>query len=111
MFTHGMAGARTLVVPVFLLCHLVITDLDGAPRPLAFPTTFGDGVFFLFVVVFALSNGWLRTCLFMSAPVGRAHKCVIGDLMVVSLACGLTLGSVLSFGIRAAACRCNPFLF
>jgi equilibrative nucleoside transporter 1/2/3 len=107
----GVAGARVLFVPLFLLCHLLLTNQDGTLRPLAFPVVFGDGGFFLLVVLFAASNGWLSTCLFMSAPAGRAHKRTIGDLMVVSLACGLTLGSLLSFGIRALTCRCNPFLF
>ena len=92
---------------------MVLLDAQGQARALALPTLFGDTAYFLLVLAFALSNGWLGTMLLMCAcvqPGVRQARRVVGDVMVVSLACGLTLGSFVSFGIRAAMCGCNPFV-
>ena len=61
--------------------------------------------------------GWFSTLNFIDSPSLLSAKfgtnlAAFGrgsDLMMISLALGLTVGSIVAFGVVGIACRCNPF--
>ncbi|RDB20451.1 Equilibrative nucleoside transporter 1 [Hypsizygus marmoreus] len=108
--------ARTLFVPIFLMCNVQrpISDI-----PLTPPIISSDLLFMLILFAFGLSNGYLSSLCMMSAgslqhnPRLRGRKEDVDVAATVAsffLVGGLALGSVGSFAVRAAICGCNPFL-
>jgi hypothetical protein len=118
--------ARVGFIPLFLLCTLA-SKTSGGKGPS--PETLYDGGdtggvmpslgFFhedywpvLFMAIMAISNGWVASLEMMAGPclVPDGQQSRAGTIMAFFLVLGLVLGSVLSFGVRALACNCNPFL-
>lgn len=110
-----MALARTLFVPLFLLCNI--------QRPSSLTLTGGpvinsDIIFFLILLLFGITNGYVSSLVMMAAPSCEynprmearpedvdaaatiAQFCLVG---------GLAIGSFMSFGVRGTICACNPF--
>jgi equilibrative nucleoside transporter 1/2/3 len=118
--------ARVGFIPLFLLCTLASKSSGGkGPSPEVFyGGTAPDGAtatlgFFnedywpvLFMAVMSISNGWVASLEMMAGPslVPDGQQSRAGTIMAFFLVLGLVLGSVLSFGVRALACNCNPFL-
>ncbi|XP_037694609.1 equilibrative nucleoside transporter 2 isoform X3 [Choloepus didactylus] len=87
---------RFLFVPLFMLCHV--------PRrsrlPILFPQ---DAYFIVFMLLFAVSNGYLVSLTMCLAPrqVLPHEREVAGALMTFFLALGLSCGASLSFLFKA----------
>lgn len=82
--------ARVVFAPIFIA--LGAHDL---PRSAAS----SDALPIFAMLIFAVSNGWLTTAIFVRAPesVSPADRPATGALMVLFLNVGLTLGSIASF--------------
>ncbi|KAJ6627477.1 nucleoside transporter-domain-containing protein [Mycena sp. CBHHK59/15] len=107
--------ARTLFVPLFLMCNLQRPSATGIPSS---PLINSDFVFMLILFFFGMSNGYLSSLCMMSAPSLEHNPRLEGRRKDVDVAAtvasfclvgGLVLGSVCSFAVRAAVCDCNPF--
>ena len=66
----------------------------------------------LFMALMSISNGWVASMEMMAGPslVPDGLQSQAGTIMAFFLVLGLVLGSIVSFGVRAFACDCNPFL-
>ena len=97
------AWVRWIFFPLFMLCNVDKTQLPIVFTSDAFPI--------IFMVIFALSNGYLSSVMMMTAPtlVPPKFQELAGTYMVFMLLCGLGLGSLASFGVHAIVCQCNPF--
>ncbi|KAI0080672.1 hypothetical protein K474DRAFT_1589283 [Panus rudis PR-1116 ss-1] len=108
--------ARTLFIPLFLMCNL--------QRPTDLPSTVSnafissDILFMLILLLFGLSNGYVSSLCMMSAPSVEHNPRLKGRVEDVDVAAtvanffligGLATGSFMSFGVRAVVCNCNPF--
>ncbi|KZV77161.1 hypothetical protein PENSPDRAFT_645434 [Peniophora sp. CONT] len=102
--------ARTLFIPLFLLCN-INTDTT--------PFINSDALFFLILLLFGVSNGYVGSMCMMSAPSLEHNKRlkerredvdVAATVISFCLVGGLVIGSFASFGVRALMCRCNPFM-
>jgi hypothetical protein len=85
--------ARTVFIPLFLLCNLSNSQL---------PVVFKSDVFpILFMLFFALSNGYVSsTCMQMGpAMVPSSEAPLTGTIMIFCLTAGLMGGAVLSFPV------------
>lgn len=121
---------RTLFIPLFLLCNVKRNGIEPAPFP-GIPSdpstsladgsflTAGDLAFFLLLVFFGLSNGYVSSMTMIAAPnVERNPRLkgkredvdVAATLATFCLVGGLALGSAVSFAVRARVCACNPFI-
>lgn len=137
---------RTLFVPLFLLCNLQPPTATPAPFPapgvppttdlpslllrqvadLSFsapsPVINSDFLFFVIVLVFGCSNGYVSSMCMMAAPneehnhrlrkrgpSGRSDVDVAATTANFCLIGGLVVGSASSFAVRAQVCNCNPF--
>jgi len=107
--------ARTLFVPVFLLCNLQRPSTTGIPTS---PIINSDFVFMFILFIFGMSNGYLSSLCMMAAPSLEHNPRLEGRRKDVDVAAtvasfclvgGLAMGSVCSFAVRAAVCECNPF--
>ncbi|KAI8905884.1 nucleoside transporter-domain-containing protein [Gorgonomyces haynaldii] len=86
---------RLLFIPLFLMCHLDKSYL---------PTVFGDGMYFVILLLFGFSGGFLNSILFVQAPLVLVAKgwtdatsqSIVGDLLGTALGSGLAAGSVFS---------------
>lgn len=71
-------------------------------------------VFIFLMVTFALSNGYLSTLIMLAAIVDESLETkeieIAATILAFYLTSGLCLGSLISFGVRAILCGCNPFL-
>ena len=112
-----MALSRTLFIPLFLLCNI------QRPSSLTVPVSGGpvinsDALFFLILLFFGITNGYIGSLVMMAAP-SREHNprlkyrpedvetaATIAQFCLVG---GLAVGSFMSFGVRGAICACNPF--
>ncbi|XP_028915980.1 equilibrative nucleoside transporter 2 [Ornithorhynchus anatinus] len=83
---------RFLFVPLFMLCHVP----ERRYLPVIFPQ---DACFIVFMLLFALSNGYLVSLTMCLAPrqVLPHESEVAGALMTFFLALGLSCGATLSF--------------
>ncbi|THH03665.1 hypothetical protein EW145_g6110 [Phellinidium pouzarii] len=122
-----LSFARTLFIPLFLLCNIRGSSppppLPGIPAgPLSViadaPFISSDILFFLILLLFGLSNGYVASMCMMAAPSvshnprlhGRhADVDVAATIASFCLVGGLALGSAASFAVRARVCGCNPF--
>ncbi|XP_076971750.1 equilibrative nucleoside transporter 2 isoform X2 [Tamandua tetradactyla] len=87
---------RFLFVPLFMLCHV--------PRRSRLPILFPQDAYFItFMLLFAVSNGYLVSLTMCLAPrqVLPHEKEVAGALMTFFLALGLSCGASLSFLFKA----------
>ncbi|XP_005064086.1 equilibrative nucleoside transporter 2 isoform X1 [Mesocricetus auratus] len=87
---------RFLFVPLFMLCHV--------PKRARLPTIFWqDAYFIIFMLLFAISNGYLVSLTMCLAPrqVLPHEREVAGALMTFFLALGLSCGASLSFLFKA----------
>ncbi|XP_074128654.1 equilibrative nucleoside transporter 2 isoform X1 [Sminthopsis crassicaudata] len=87
-----LACLRFLFVPLFMLCHVP----ERSHLPILFPQ---DACFITFMLLFALSNGYLVSLTMCLAPrqVLPHESEVAGALMTFFLALGLSCGASLSF--------------
>lgn len=110
----GMSLARTLFIPLFLMCNV--------QRPshmiTATPSINSDFMFMFILLLFGWSNGYISSSCMMSAPSlehnprlqGRTEDVdVAATIAYFFLVGGLVLGSIASFAIKGAICQCNPF--
>jgi equilibrative nucleoside transporter 1/2/3 len=60
----------------------------------------------------SVSNGYVASLEMMNGPslVPDGQQSRAGTIMAFFLVLGLVVGSVSSFGVRAIACQCNPFV-
>ncbi|KAJ7638488.1 nucleoside transporter-domain-containing protein [Roridomyces roridus] len=109
----ALSLARTLFIPIFLLCNLQRPSTGGAP-----PLINSDFVFMCILFAFGVSNGYVSSLCMMSAPSLEHNPRLQGRRQDVDVAAtvasfclvgGLVLGSFLSFWIRSMVCECNPF--
>ena len=65
-----------------------------------------------FMCLLAISNGYVASLEMMHSPnlVPKHEASRAGAIMAFFLVLGLVGGSLASFGIRAIACQCNPFV-
>ncbi|XP_028626844.1 equilibrative nucleoside transporter 2 [Grammomys surdaster] len=87
---------RFLFVPLFMLCHV--------PQRAWLPIIFGQDAYFItFMLLFAISNGYLVSLTMCLAPrqVLPHEREVAGALMTFFLALGLSCGASLSFLFKA----------
>ncbi|XP_073869250.1 equilibrative nucleoside transporter 2 isoform X8 [Macaca fascicularis] len=87
---------RFLFVPLFMLCHV--------PQRSRLPTLFPQDAYFItFMLLFAISNGYLVSLTMCLAPrqVLPHEREVAGALMTFFLALGLSCGASLSFLFKA----------
>lgn len=80
----GLSLLRTLFIPLFLSLFKRIQS---------------DFVFFISVLLFSISNGWLTSLVFMAAPkkYPMEKRPLVGSIMSFSLVIGLALGGISSF--------------
>ncbi|OAD02518.1 hypothetical protein MUCCIDRAFT_111907 [Mucor lusitanicus CBS 277.49] len=83
---------RTMFIPLFLSCNL--QDSSSST-----PLLNSDMVYFGLILLFAISNGWLTSLVFMAAPSRVKHdeKPVVGSVISFFLVVGLALGGLTSF--------------
>lgn len=127
----GLSLLRTLFIPLFLLCNIKRNASDEIPL-LGVPAdpsaivaasgplmSAGDLFFFLILLLFGLSNGYVSSMCMIAAPniernrrlKGRREDVdVAATLAAFCLVGGLALGSAASFAVRARVCGCNPFI-
>ncbi|KAJ7162577.1 nucleoside transporter-domain-containing protein [Mycena crocata] len=107
--------ARTLFVPLFLMCNLQRPSATGIATS---PIINSDFVFMAILFFFGMSNGYLSSLCMMSAPSLEHNPRLEGRKQDVDVAAtvtsfclvgGLAMGSICSFAVRAAVCECNPF--
>ncbi|THH08185.1 hypothetical protein EW146_g9079 [Bondarzewia mesenterica] len=105
---------RTLFIPLFLACNV---QRDPS-TPSAPPLINSDVLFMLILLVFGLSNGYVSSLCMMSAGSLEHNRRLEGRKEDVDIAAtvasfclvgGLAVGSMMSFGVKAAVCECNPF--
>lgn len=84
-------ACRVIFVPLFLFCNVSGSQLPVLFRSDAFPI--------IFMILFALSNGYLSTLSMMFGPtmVSARHSNLAGTIMIFCLTFGLLSGSTLSF--------------
>ncbi|XP_006893355.1 PREDICTED: equilibrative nucleoside transporter 2 [Elephantulus edwardii] len=87
---------RFLFIPLFMLCHVP----ERSRLPVLFPQ---DAYFITFMLLFAISNGYLVSLTMCLAPrqVLPHEREVAGALMTFFLALGLSCGASLSFLFKA----------
>lgn len=103
--------ARTLFIPIFLLCNV--------QRPSGgLPVISSDFVYMLLVAALGLSNGYVSTLCMMGASSlehnprlqrRREDVAIASTVAGFCLMVGLSIGGFASFAVRAAICECNPF--
>jgi len=99
-----VALLRFVFVPVFIFSHM----RQGASN--VSPWFKSDALEVLIMLIFAWTNGWLTTTVFVRAPASVAEGPAAGTLMAGCLNTGLTIGSLLSFLFHWVLCRCNPLV-
>lgn len=82
--------ARTLFVPLLFNCNL-----EQQQQPLVN----SDILYFIVILIFAISNGWLTSLVFIAAPSRVSHdeKPLVGSVISFFLVVGLALGGLSSF--------------
>ena len=134
-----VAICRIGFIPLLLLCNLNTGSSSGensfTPAPSSsssahanidwvaassgdkgIPTIFGYFARDIYPVVFmcllAISNGYVASLEMMHSPslVPKHEASRAGAIMAFFLVLGLVGGSLASFGVRAIACNCNPFV-
>ncbi|KAH8552157.1 equilibrative nucleoside transporter [Umbelopsis sp. PMI_123] len=91
---------RTACIPLFLFCNVIATD-KTAPVLIN-----SDFVYFVLLVFFSLTNGWIASLCMMAIPdlssLGTPEeKSLGGSIMSFCLCAGLAIGGVSSFVVRS----------
>ena len=100
---------RVGFIILFLMCNTETPKTGARLLPL---TINSDAAFLALVAAFALTNGWLSSVVFMEGPErmsSDSEKEAAGMVQSFSMTAGCFIGSLLSFAVRAAVCRCDPF--
>ncbi|KAI6047060.1 nucleoside transporter-domain-containing protein [Pisolithus marmoratus] len=106
----AMSLLRTLFIPIILFCNV--------QRAVEIPPVIGsDALYMLILLALGLSNGYVFTLSLLAvSSLQHNHRLQgYGDVDIAATLCalaivlGLAVGSLLSFGVRAAICNCNPF--
>lgn len=92
---------RTLFIPIFLICNVVISTERLMPVLIQ-----SDILYFIIILIFSISNGWIGSLTMMAAPQQSFirtsdQKSKIGSIMSFSLVVGLAIGGTLSFWVRS----------
>lgn len=94
-----LSTARTVFIPLFLLCNVIVSDERKLPVLIG-----SDFIYFVLIWLFAVTNGWICSLAMMSAPqlktIRGSEKATVGSLMSFSLIVGLAIGGSLSFIAR-----------
>ncbi|KAJ3761005.1 nucleoside transporter-domain-containing protein [Lentinula raphanica] len=124
----ALSLARTLFIFLFLMCNIQRPPiLNPNPNPMdssdptltSTPVINSDFLFMLILFLFGASNGYISSLCMMSAPSLEHNSRLKGKKEDVDVAAtvtqfcligGLVLGSVASFVVRGAVCKCNPFV-
>ena len=117
---------RTLFIPLFLMCNIQSPSDIPIPDTLLpdtlltadVPIINSDLLFFLILLVFGMSNGYVSSMCMIAAPStthnprlrDRGDVDVAATLASFCLVGGLAAGSFASFFVRAQVCKCNPFI-
>ncbi|GJE84933.1 equilibrative nucleoside transporter 1 [Phanerochaete sordida] len=110
-----MSLARTLFIPVFLMCNIQRSSASGPSTAIIS----SDVLFMLILAAFGMSNGYVSSLCMMAAPSVEHNPRLKGRVEDVDVAAtvasfhlvgGLAVGSFASFAVRAAVCGCNPFI-
>lgn len=93
--------ARTAFIPLFLVCNVVVST--ERHLPVLIPS---DLVYFVLVLVFSVTNGWISCLAMMAAPQqpflqNGSDQSRAGSVMSFSLVAGLAIGGCLSFWVRS----------
>jgi len=96
-----LSFSRTIFIPLFLLCNIVVSDQRLLPTIIN-----NDIVYFAIVILFSISNGWICSLCMMAAPKlksieNNADKAMVGGVMSFSLVLGLAIGGSMSFVLRS----------
>ncbi|GAA5966251.1 hypothetical protein JCM8115_006426 [Rhodotorula mucilaginosa] len=98
--------ARIVFVPLFLICN---QSAGGTGRTIIR----SDIAFFAIMLAFAVTNGYISTLIMLASVVEPTLEEdeieVAATCLAFYLTLGLSVGSLLSFAVRGAICRCNPF--
>lgn len=110
-----LSALRTIFIPLFLACN--VQRPSATPSVTSPPLINSDFLFFLILLVFGISNGFVGTMCMIAAPspsynprLKKEQIEIAATLAQFSLVGGLAVGSVFSFGVKAAVCQCNPFI-
>ncbi|GAA5874876.1 hypothetical protein JCM3774_006553 [Rhodotorula dairenensis] len=99
--------ARIVFVPLFLICN---QSAGGTGLTIIR----SDVAFFAIMLAFSVSNGYISTLIMLASVVEPTLEEdeieVAATCLAFYLTLGLSVGSLLSFAVRGAICRCNPFL-
>lgn len=106
----GVLVALSLVRAIVLIPLFFLTNVKFASPELSDAQTvisegiLGDKSFLALVLLLGVSNGYCVTNSLMLAPrlVSDEKRQMVGDLFVVVIAVGLSVGSLLSFAVREA---------
>ena len=108
---YFLSISRIVFVPLFLMCN-VVPSISASTADLPTPILAHD--FWPVILMFLMSctNGFLASQDMMYGPmqVEDELQSRAGTMMVFFLQLGLILGSIISFGVRAITCLCNPFV-
>ncbi|KAF8579045.1 hypothetical protein K439DRAFT_1638333 [Ramaria rubella] len=114
-----MSLSRTLFVPLFLLCNVQRPSSPLTPVPVTGGVVINsDIMFFLIMILFGMSNGYISSLVMMAAPSPEHNPRLkhrpedVDTAATIAQFClvgGLVVGSFTSFGVRGAICACNPF--
>lgn len=109
--------SRTVFIPIFLACNFRSPSSPPGP-PEASVVIRSDLIFFLIMLLFGTSNGYINSLVLLAVPSPRRNPWLRHNLHNVEISAtiaqfcligGLAFGSVLSFGVTALVCSCNPF--
>jgi equilibrative nucleoside transporter 1/2/3 len=102
--------ARVIFIPLFMMCNIA-----GSVNPIIS----SDWLFMLILLACGLSCGYVSTMCIMSAASLEHNPRLKGKKEDVDVAAtvasfflvgGLAVGALMSFAVRFAYCRCNPFV-
>jgi equilibrative nucleoside transporter 1/2/3 len=121
------AALRTLFIPLFLACNIQRSSDPASVTTLTTALISSDFLFFVILLAFGISNGYVCSMTMMAAPSvshnPALHKRAVmygpleaeRDVDVAAtvasffLVGGLAIGSAASFVVRGWVCGCNPF--
>jgi len=122
--SHRLAAyslLRTLFIPLFLACNVSRPiPLPSSPSTSAVgptsPIINSDFLYLVILLAFGISNGYISSMCMMAASSldnnPKLKKEQVDTAATVAQFCligGLFIGSMMSFGVRAIICDCNPF--
>ncbi|KAG8988046.1 hypothetical protein FRB90_002997, partial [Tulasnella sp. 427] len=111
----SMSLLRTIFIPLFLACN--VQRPSATPSSTSPPLINSDFLFFFILLAFGITNGLVGTTCMIAASSPIHNRRLKKEQVEIaatsaqfSLVGGLAVGSVFSFGVKAAVCQCNPFI-